>query len=827
MILRTTGFSSYDFSMDHPMRITLHHRLLLLLALAVSLLPTQPLQAQQKLSINPADCVLVMPGDLPPGDKQFPLNIEKARSELVYHFKLVFGSELPVLQPNEPLKPGQFAFRIGVIPAADTQPLGWQETRHLIAPDGVWLYGDPTNHGISDLFALYDFLEKQLDIHWLQPGESGIVYQKRETLELTPGQYGWNPKLVFRKIRQGIRHNQPHRPINRPTTDAFLITDEEHNRLVDEEMLWIDRMRMGGQRPGGGHAFSKWWPQYGQSHPEYFALTSSGKREPMPLPKGKERSEEFIKICPSNPDVAQRLIDEWLPRKDTQQYISTGPNDGTQHWCECEKCKALDVRLPGEPFATHLTDRYVHLANEVARRARQHRPDAYATIYAYLTTLYPPRKLKLEPNVAVQIVPYVIPLKLSVNRELFKGWKDAGATKLAIRPNYHHKYMGGSLPPGIEKQMFDVFQEAVENGAISADYDMLMDNWAVTGMSDYILAKAMVDPSQPFEHWEDEYCSGYGQASEDVKQYYRYWRKEVWDARLLPAIDDIAGAGRAGFFVRGLMWTLASNDYYRPSDFDQTDAFLKTARTRDLTAREKARVDELILTNQHARLVFLAAISKGQESYTRAHDLMAFRKAHKNDINLSWVRLIGQEDLYNWTAIGTAEYLKAYPLPWLMTGMAWRFRMDPQYQGLGQHWQATPYDQATEWEQLRTDSFWERAYDSETEPGLKKRLANYDGTAWYLTRIATPHDFKGRNIYLYFGGVGDTATVYLNGKEVGSYTAASEKEKSTPFEIQIDKGINWNDSFQNITVKVENKSGLGGLYNRVWLVSREKQAAAN
>jgi len=760
--------------------------------------------------------VLTLPENPTP---QASSSISRAADELQKHLELITRVQIPIVEKVEESN-DLYQFHVGQSAPSETEVAEPQASRWVIGAKTTYFDGDTTGYGDGALFAVYSFLQAQLGVTWIEPGDEGMVVPESATLVLQTGSYAWTPELVFRKIRQGIRKNQPHRPIGRPATDDFLLTMEEHNHNVIEVERWMKRMRMGGHRPGGGHAFRDWWDKYGETHPEYFALNKFGKREPVPLPKGPKRSKEFIKVCPSNPHVAQQIIEDWLPKKKLSKYISTGPNDG-RNYCRCPDCLALDVRRPGEEFTGHLTDRYVYLANIVARKAREHRPDVYAALYAYLATLEPPRQLKLEPNVVVHIVPYVVPLKVSVARDLFEGWKNAGATKLALRPNYHHKYMTTAFPLGIEKQMFDVFQEAFKNGAISADYDMLMDNWAVTGMADYVLANAMSEPSKSFEHWEDQYYQAYGNAADEVKEYFRYWRNEVWEKRLLPNIDKITEAGRAGNFVRGLMWTMKDNDYYREDDFDRTDAILEQARAKNLTPREDAHLQQLILANQHARLVFHAAVTQGQERYRQAMELTEFRKRHQDVLRLSWVRLIGLEDRYGWTEVGLVEHLKDYPLPWLQTGLAWKFKADPQNVGEQENWHKLTVEDTKDWKQLRTDNFWEHAYDSETDPELKKQLEDYDGVGWFVSRLRISDEMQSRQVFLVFGGVGDACQVFVNGKNVGSHQAESEEDKKNSFAIRIDPAIDWTQNFQNFSIRVENHSGLGGLYDRIWLVSKQ------
>ncbi|MBQ6473063.1 MAG: hypothetical protein IJJ33_13850 [Victivallales bacterium] len=60
----------------------------------------------------------------------------------------------------------------------------------------------------------------------------------------------------------------------------------------------------------------------------------------------------------------------------------------------------------------------------------------------------------------------------------------------------------------------------------------------------------------------------FGAAETDVRDYYRYWRKKVWDERLAPAQADITEKGKVFNFGRGLLWNLGK--YYRESDFTES-----------------------------------------------------------------------------------------------------------------------------------------------------------------------------------------------------------------------------------------------------------------
>jgi len=791
----------------------------------------------ETIKVNPKNCVIVLP-------KQADRYKKTAAQELATHLKLVSGVEPSITSGK--VQNGKYCFYVGIKDPQDKQKMLPQETRWTVSPKGAYFYDYKRRHNPGVQFAVYDFLEKQLGIFWIKPGDDGIIYKKQPELVLTLGKNSWIPKLMFRKIRQCYRiarkkRRLPKRMIPFP---EFFLSLEENNKKAEDDQVWQRRMRMGGSRPGGGHTFSKWWDKYGKTHPEYFALNKYGKREPVKLAKGAKASKEFIKICPSNPDVAKQIVANWLPKKNRVKYINAGLNDSTQNFCQCANCQKLDVKLKGEgklPAGTyaypggekyiHLTDRYVYLANAVAREVRKHRKDAKVTMYAYLSTLHPPRKLKLEPNVVVQIVPYVIPLDLKVTEDIIGGWYKAGAKEIAFRPNYHFKYNPFPMHLGFEKDIFDVFQLALKNGCISADYDSLMGSWNITGMSDYILARALAQPEKPFSHWEKQYYSAFGKASGDIEKYFKYWRNKVWNARLKPNVKKLAKLGRYGNFARGLAWSIHARyirnykpvgckTYFKTADFDITDKILQAAASKELTPAEKKRVNQLVLINKHSRLEWSAMYNRGTKGYGYSKELLAFRKKYRTDLDMSWSGIFYCEDVWGDVCnLKLASYLEKYPLPWIKTPFKWRFKIDEKNVGLKEKWQNQSWKETKDWKPIRVNVHWSNTYES-PHKALKKKLKSYDGIGWYTFQFKTPRKIKDRKIFLYFGGVDDSCWVYVNGKLAGQHIAKAPEDKNKPFEIEIGPQINWNRKLQLVTVRVEDKGGKGGVHKATWIVSK-------
>jgi hypothetical protein len=788
----------------------------------------------ETVTVDPKTCVIVIPGDLEAQHVSYRSMLQLAAGELQKHLGLITGKEPDIVTTGKADVRG-YPFYVQAKRPEVTDELKTGEARWRVTPRAAYLFGNNDRGERGTLNAVYDFLESQLGVRWIEPGDVGISYQKQNPLALTVGEGRWAPKLMYRRIRQGIR------AVAIPET--YESEDERkrieaHNSRVAEVVRWQARMRMGGSSPGGGHTFHGWWEKYGETHPEYFALTEKGQRTPLRL-KGRnwEESKAWVKTCPSNPAVADQIVAEWLPYKHRRKYLSVGVNDGVEGFCRCPKCKALDVRLEGEKSAEHLTDRYMHLANLVAARARAHRPDAMVAVYAYMATIQPPRRVKLEPNIVVHLVPYVIPLDRQVTEELFLGWKKAEAKHFAFRPNYHHKYHKISIPMGLEEQMFDIFQLAHRFGVLSANYDSLMNHWPVTGFADYILVKSMSEPDKKFEHWEDHYCRGYGAAFEEVKEYFQYWRGEIWQKRLLPNMNKLVTRGRHGDFGRGLMWSLkyynheiyrpeGCDHYYEARDFNRTDEILERALTRELAESDKEKVEQLALANRHARLLFTALSTPGMAKYAHSKELYRFRKEQKDDLRLQWGNIGWFERKYMGDALGLelVEMLSDYPLPYRETPFQWHFKIDPENVGLKEKWYELDSQKTrSEWTPIRINVLWSNTYECTGKKlELKHRLRTYDGIGWYSASISVPKEMRDRDVFLYFPLVDESCWVYVNGKLAGERICEKPEEAETPVVVQINPHVDWEKESQTVAVRVNDTQGPGGIRERVWVVSRER-----
>ncbi|MEA2011643.1 MAG: hypothetical protein U9O87_00955 [Verrucomicrobiota bacterium] len=374
--------------------------------------------------------------------------------------------------------------------------------------------------------------------------------------------------------------------------------------------------------------------------------------------------------------------------------------------------------------------------------------------------------------------------------------------------------------------MFDNFKIGVDNGIIGTDYDSLHSYWPTSGIANYILARAHIYPDKNFKDWENEYCSAYGAAQEDIKNFYAYWRT-IWDNRLMKDRAEIAKVGRYGNFRRGLMWCLSK--YYNEKDFDVTDAILSSAMKKQLSPLEKERLKKVMLANEHARLMHKAILVNGRiggaenpiDRIGASRELLEFRKKNKDTLTFNWSLLFNLEKSFgDVTGVQFAQLFEKKIDPIKGLPIYWNFKIDPKNIGVKEGWEKISWNEIKKgWEKIRTDRNWEN--QKKVDKKLEEQLRNYDGVGWYAVRFKVDPKLRGKKIYALFGAVDESCWVYLNGKKAGEHLYKKPDDWKTPFSIDITKNIDWNKSTQQLVVKVEDKAGMGGIWKLVW-IAKEK-----
>lgn len=389
--------------------------------------------------------------------------------------------------------------------------------------------------------AIYTFLQDQLGIRWLWPGELGedVPRQKKIVLE----------KLMVRYY-----------PQIRARAGLFNFS-RMSNRGYGRAHLWTRRQRLqlDSLRSEGGHGFGHWWDRHHETQPELFALQPDGTRSGWPSPR-------TAKLCMSNPAVWQQWladVEEQLKKDPTRTEFNASPNDGwfSGH-CVCENCRAWD-HPDGEPREMHwagkrrelrpaLSDRDVTFANRLAALLKERYPDKDYKVFmlSYGHSRPAPVKAKPADNVIIISVANFFgrtnmvdrgSTRNTTHREQFAAWgKLTGG--LIWRPNTGSPagWQQG-LPDVSVAQTIEDFKFVAKHHCIGVYVDSVWEHWATQGPQYYVMAQLTWNPASDGKAiLADYYRRAFGPAADDVRAYFEH----IESARM-PFVEQHAGTSGA------------------------------------------------------------------------------------------------------------------------------------------------------------------------------------------------------------------------------------------------------------------------------------------
>ncbi|NQT17555.1 MAG: DUF4838 domain-containing protein [Planctomycetes bacterium] len=588
-------------------------------------------------------------------------HITLAVTELREHLRLMTGVTLDVVKENEmpTRRPGVL---ILVGPSNRVKERG-VNTKELepesfvvkTTDDALILVGEDatgSNPRTGTLWAVYDFLQDELGCRWIWPGEIGRVVPRTSTVAVRSLDIRETPTIKIRGFRMAAQ--EKHRvAYEKEGLGRLFDLGETYDRISEDERVWLRRMRMGRSfKLSYGHAFTDWWDEHKDAHPDVFALQPNGRRGPR-----KSSKPDFVKMCVSNPKLWEMQLEPLRKRAqqgERWQWINACENDGSGGFCVCSRCRAWDAdrnkglaSLPAvedgsdvdaqaadnADLPESLSDRYARWYNELARRASEADPEARVIAYAYSRYRSPPTNLdRIEPNVWIGYVgfnAYPRPEayhKTSVD-EWF-GWSRLGAT-VFLRSNSMF-YCGEGAPYVVTRQLAEDLQFQVKNGLRATDFDNLQGYWATTGPSYYVLARMLWDTDADPGQVLGEFYGSFGPMEGVVKEYYDYW--EEFTERL--------GNDPAFFDLRRNERLQSYREVYSEDVLSKAEAILEKAESLlpQATEEEQERFVNVELGLEHGRLLAEALRDGKTSNGPEGERLMTFRRevAHRNVINVYW-----------------------------------------------------------------------------------------------------------------------------------------------------------------------------------------------
>ncbi len=572
-----------------------------------------------------------------------------AADEIVYHVEKATGARLAIASESALPREKAACIYIGDTRAArsagiDVARLAPETSVLRVTDADIYIAGgdaggDPLEPGTfaGTLFGVYEWLERDLNVRWLWPGELGTVVPKANAVRARSVDTTFSPAFFQRNVRGGLTFKGERAELG--------FTPEAAAAYARDQSVFLRRHRMGKNvRLSYGHAFTDWWAKYGAEHPEWFQLVNGRRGPPKP---GASYS-----MCVSNPEFRQKIVELWRERRAANpggehRFVNAIEN-GIMGLCECEQCRAWDGPPPADFLKFYppkskvmgsrfVTDRYVRYWLDVQRQVAAIDPEATVIAYNYFNYFHPPSPgVKLNAHILVGSYPSAGWFPRSAEEhDWFKRqwmqWQETGA-RLFSRGNYCLD--GYTMPLIFAHQYADEFQHQARHGMEATDYDALTGQWASQGTNLYLLMRLHTRPQAKTNELLAEYYSAFGAAASLIQEYFDGWERHGLEQRELinRSFEDNTSRWRA--------WALAAHQVFPADSFAQAEAIL--AQAEALVAREPASLARVRFLHNgliHARLcadvsrlLTLSAPAsppeRGREALSR---LIAFRRAHERE----------------------------------------------------------------------------------------------------------------------------------------------------------------------------------------------------
>lgn len=480
--------------------------------------------------------------------------------------------------------------------------------------------------------AVYSFLQDQLGVRWLWPGEEDVITRKQ--IAIAPMERRYHPQI---RARGGM----------------LVKTSLGDNRETGEE-LWsrFQRVQLDSMDMNGGHGFGDWWEKYGEAHLDYFAAAPDGSRRAM------KPNTNNTKLCASNPKVWQQWLEDItvkLKADPLLRVINVSPNDGyTSGHCTCANCLAWD-HPAGEKMewgfgggvkfqGVSQTDRDVRFANTLARLLKQRFPDRelFVLLNAYGFARNPPIGVVPDENVIISSVANFhmrSPNERKLPMQQHTGWAKV-AKHLMWRPNIGSPAgLSWGMPDVAMTQASEDFRFAAEHHCLGLYFDLFWLHWSTQGPHYYTLAHLAWDPQTDVAALMDDYYErGYGPAAADVKAYW-----QLMERTRMEFVAEEPSRHRAFHLPRK----------YTPELFARAQSHLDAAAAKLTAAEEKyrRRLHFIRCGLDYARLVAdtrawmdKLEASKGKDDDAKAHVLANWTRAAQMKQNFP-------EHAINWGAV--------------------------------------------------------------------------------------------------------------------------------------------------------------------------------
>lgn len=707
----------------------------LLLLAAVVLIPTPALRAAVTLvDQGKARCVIVVDASIMAPDKKLPAKthfptaeaelqrqrLRESARDLAHYLGKMSGATIEIVNDTPAASDSRTRVFIGAKAAEVFGPVGKtapykQAFRTVVSPKGVGLYGESD---LASSYAIFEVLDR-LGCRWYMPSEMGEVIPDLKTIALDEADFASAPGTIYRGV---------------------WYADEAYRR----------RNRHGGLQLNAGHALEGYISaEDREKHPEWRAEI-----------KGQPHA---VRLKLSSQGLADAIASKILDRHalDGKLSYSLSPADGST-WDDTPADAALDGGDFDPTFqGVSMTDRLLHVANQVAAKVTAKEPDVLLGLLAYARYTRPPLRESVHPAIVPQIAPITysrahpmtddrVPGNTQL-RYLVEGWgKKARMTSIYM---YGWFLAEPSAPnPMLTKWGTDVPYVLQHNAKLWQPETQ--PNFETSMHALYLGCRLAWNPAlKPQDIFDEMHAKFYGRAAKEMTAYWQHI-DDVW-----VKTHEYSGCG-FGYLRR---WT--------PEQLAKARTLLDAAKAACGTDMEKRRVqladDSLTLFDLFMKLRRDQAEGRFE---TLAADAARWRTRIKElgdqyQDQFCFTRNRGKEgktlagsyfgSFYQRTYDDASRIAKDFRILTTPPVRTFRYQIDPEKTGEAAGWANVGF----------RDAGW-KTTDVSVDTWSSIGQHDYFKSMWYRAEVELPAVSAGKKLHLWLGSTDGTAKVFVNGQHV-------------------------------------------------------------
>ena len=407
----------------------------------------------------------------------------------------------------------------------------------LIRTSGVW----GMMHERASVFAVYDFLERFAGVRFYFPGELGTVVPKKKALKLPEIDIVERPDFDKRMYSA--------------FWDGEYFEGENRKAVVNphKNLNFYRRRASTTAAPPCTHGLSNAFnlaARFYKTHPEYFALTRTG-RNPLHLCWSSPVTEEIyqdIKAYLTGRPASERGVGapntkkpHWHFAHFIGKYVDIFPADGMV-LCECPKCRAAYQPERGRLFAMATELVWNNVINW-AERLKREKIEGFLCMPAYVPYKDLPKR-KIPDNVLVMVCdvgPWAMDTAAgNKGTALIKAWTEKIGRKVQLW-NYAYKNYGAWKMTGIPAytpKAIGRYYRNIAPYARGAFLESESDRFLYFYMNNYIFCKVAWDNRADYEGMlAEHYRLMYGPAAGIMRKIMEEF-EELCTKRIVGRIID-------------------------------------------------------------------------------------------------------------------------------------------------------------------------------------------------------------------------------------------------------------------------------------------------